>query len=312
MDIYWTQNSVRRQFLLDQFASLSHHLNAIKNKQNLNKTSSSITTQQNDKTINHRTSSNKQLNNEILHIKNSIQSSNNCYQNVAQNASDTIGYKYIDNNKISFQSKYENNIQSTKASTKVLNECSNHNKESNKINKTKNNITDNITNSIKNRNHHHHHHHHNNNNKITDLDIECGTISEHDCDLTNDIHKKCKSTNASNGISKQSAIETNSYNINGYDDDNDDIYEKNSTFFDYRTIRTEAFHTSFANRVKLKQNTNKYWTILNIIICYLFLMSSSFRICSANKHDGNFLNDFYFLFENIYIYSPMHSRHSIF
>lgn len=33
---------------------------------------------------------------------------------------------------------------------------------------------------------------------------------------------------------------------------------------------------------------NQWWKKLVIVICYLFLLSSSLRFCSANKHEGNF------------------------
>lgn len=47
-----------------------------------------------------------------------------------------------------------------------------------------------------------------------------------------------------------------------------------------------VFHTQFDKHAQT--NRSQWWKNLVIVICYLFLLSSSLRICSANKHEGNF------------------------
>lgn len=44
--------------------------------------------------------------------------------------------------------------------------------------------------------------------------------------------------------------------------------------------------TQFDKHTQISRN--QWWKKLVIVICYLFLLSSSLRICSANKHEGNF------------------------
>lgn len=46
-----------------------------------------------------------------------------------------------------------------------------------------------------------------------------------------------------------------------------------------------VFHAQFDKHAQL--NRGHWWKNLVLVICYLFLLSSSLRICSANKHEGN-------------------------
>lgn len=52
------------------------------------------------------------------------------------------------------------------------------------------------------------------------------------------------------------------------------------------TSAKNVFYAQFDKHAQI--NRSKWWKNLVIVICYLFLLSSSLRICSANKHEGNF------------------------
>lgn len=308
MDINWPQNTVERQFILDEIASLSARLNVMAKIEQTDKS----TTQINDSNIincKYSLNTQSQLYNEILLTRFFSIASNE--QNVvvivaAQNANilqrtkQKPKQKHIDY--VIHHPKFELKQRSaTKMSseTNLVNGCitSHNNNDINEI-KIKATVTKEAINKFEN-----HHHHHQQiiiintttspttNNNI-DLDIKSGLkISKHNCDLDaaelnedNEPMNSYRYSYQNADITTNSTVieTTNSYNNNV---EHDMHVRNNPKIIDEHSDRTRACRTSFANHVKLKQK-NRCWKALNIIICYLFLLSSSFRICVANKNEG--------------------------
>lgn len=165
---------------------------------------------------------------------------------------------------------------------------------------------------------------------IVNLDIEkCGTISTYDCDsnyTTTNATAATKRTRTTitchsnygsvNNVRTEHSVKNdkcNYYNNKEKHDNNNKWNKQNhssttttsptSTSSRSNRINIDSpvmniasisakpvHHTRFEKRTQCSQN--QWWKNLVIVICYLFLLSSSLRICSANKHDGNFHLDF--------------------
>lgn len=296
MDINWPQNTVQRQFILDKIASLSERLNVMTQIEQTQNSTSQINDANNIK-CKYLLNTPTQLYNEILLTRFFSIASNEQNVVVAQNANIFLQrkkqkQKYIDY--VIHHPKYELKHRSmTQMSSEAnsVNKCiaSNNNDDINEI-KIKATTINKIVN---------HHHHQTKiitaspttNNNI-DLDIESGLkFPKHNCDfdaveLNEDkermIHYRYNYQNTDITINSTVIETTNSYNNN---DEHDMHVPNNPKIIDEHLDRTRTCRTSFANHVKLKQK-NRCWKALNIIICYLFLLSSSFRICVANKNEG--------------------------
>lgn len=151
------------------------------------------------------------------------------------------------------------------------------------------------------------------------LDIEnSGTVSTYDCDSNNATktitsHSDYGSTN--NFLTEHNVKNDNcNYNENNTNTNKRSIYNgSTNTISAPITSNTDLCHkhshsnriscdspmniaqisaktvfpAQFDNYAKTNRNHNQWWKNLVIVICYLFLLSSSLRICSANKHEGN-------------------------
>ncbi|XP_055321818.1 uncharacterized protein LOC129577954 isoform X3 [Sitodiplosis mosellana] len=148
---------------------------------------------------------------------------------------------------------------------------------------------------------------------IVNLDIEkSGTISTYDCDSNYTTTNATRTTitchsnygTVNNNVRAEHNVKNDkcNYNNNNNNDNNKSNEQNRSTSttsvptssrlnrinidspIDIAPISTKpAFYVQFEKRAQRSQN--QWWKNLVIVICYLFLLSSSLRICSANKHD---------------------------
>lgn len=126
----------------------------------------------------------------------------------------------------------------------------------------------------------------NTSNKSISLCIQRDLICVPHCHLNADHKCEKDSYNYSNIIfyekMKVSSRSSKLTNKNHYEYDS--IYSNITKYL--KKIRAATFHTFLANHVKLKHsNVGKIVTILY----YLFLISSLFRSCAGNKHEGNLM-----------------------
>lgn len=104
------------------------------------------------------------------------------------------------------------------------------------------------------------------------------------------------SSSSSNDKSSSNCGSRNNNSNNFFDRLNIDSSSFNQTMPSFETQTKASIHAQPQYDKHASQNSsrNQWWKQLVIVICYLFLLSSSLRICSANKHEGNFWSLIFF------------------
>lgn len=300
MDILWLQNTVSRQFIVNAVTTLSEQLITISNVLTdlvLYGDNATVTIEQDNNTPTNRC-------NETLFTQNLINSirGNVAYTHRHGSSGDTDNYLYQ-------QKCAQSPVVSQSLPSLLLSPQQPHQQwyssPKSTIRMMKN------TKPIGN---------------IVNLHIEkCGTISTYDCDsnytttYSTTATKRtrttitCHSNNGSvNNVRTEHSVKNDksNYNNNNKKNDNNNVWNKRnhisttttsptstssrsnrmnrySPMMDIASISAKpVYHTKFEKRTQCSQS--QWWKNLVIVICYLFLLSSSLRICSANKHEGNF------------------------
>lgn len=298
MDIFWLENSVSRQFLMNAVATLSEQLITINNVVNGFVSSGDAATAA-AATITDSAKLNTPTNrsNETLFTKkliNSIRGNVACAHRHGF-GSNAENYLYQPNC-AQTESQFESEMQPHQLHQQLLQR---HPSPMGTTATTIKNIK-----AIGN---------------IVNLDIEqSGTISTYDCDSnyttttatkTVTVHSnygpvkhfraqhnvkndKCNYNTNNNNNDKRSSTRATSAQTSKPDSNGGDSSHLNRINIDspmnIAAISTKnVFHAQFDKHAQ--SNRNQWWKNLVIVICYLFLLSSSLRICSANKHEGNFI-----------------------
>ncbi|XP_031633309.1 uncharacterized protein LOC116347051 isoform X3 [Contarinia nasturtii] len=309
MDILWLQNSVSRQYLVNAVTTLSEQLITINNVVN-DLVSGGMPDTTNSPT-NHRC-------NETLYSKkliNSIRGNVACTHKHGFSA-DTDNYLYqttecAHESSLQFESQPQQKImhhwqQQHRSPKRVTNRTITKTTTTTAASTTKTVTIKNIK-AIGN---------------IVNLDIEkCGTISTYDCDsnyttnattptkTTTTLHSNygtehnvknnnCNYNNTNkrstyNGSSRTTSDPT-SWSSSSSSSSNTNSCRKprchsnrisiDSPMVNIAPISAKTvFHAQFDKHAQT--NRSQWWKNLVIVICYLFLLSSSLRLCSANKHE---------------------------
>lgn len=312
MDILWLQNSVSRQFLVNAVATISEQLITINNVVN-------DLVSGNDATItNSDSATNTPINrsNETLFTKkliNSIRGSVACTHRHGFSG-DTDNYLYQQTNSAESKSHLEPQSSAHYQQQSLLQR---HQSSNSTTARTIKNIK-----AIGN---------------IVNLDIEkSGTISTYDCDsnyTTNATETITFHSNygSVNNFWSEHNVKNDKCNYNNYNDNKKNKHNRNTSTTSASTLSSGSgtnhndchlnrlnidsamkiapisantrFNVHFDQHAQISRN--QWWKNLVIVICYLFLLSSSLRICSANKHEGNFslfilCQIFFYFFFNFY------------
>lgn len=315
MDNHWLQNSVSRQFLANTIATLSEQLITINNVVNdLLSDESATVTNQVDSPI--------QRCNETLFTKQLINSIRGNV--VCAHRHDFIGDNNIHN--YQYQSKSIGGQSSEQSQMRQQQYCYEQQQQKHQQQPPQQQMlhrhslsSTRTMNDIKAIG------------EIVNLDIEkCGTISTHDCDSNynstatatyNTIHRQCDGINkctARHDVKNDNCNYTNKrknhkhskrttptspISIDTFDSNSNSSIKSNDrlnidSMIDTAPISmTQApVHTQFDKHTQISRN--EWWKKLVIVICYLFLLSSSLQICGANKHEGRWQFLFFVLFSH--------------